>query len=92
MANDQDSSTSDGQQGAILPDEPVDSADDRGAPFSPPDDVDDDLADTHPRLDTNVDEQELYDEGKEGVTDSEVPDRPGGQDDPLREDEGERVA
>jgi len=88
MADNQDSSTSGGQQGAFLPGS---SGDDNGPPFSLPDDVDDDLEDTHPRLDTNVDEHELYDEGKEGVTDSEVPDRKGGQDDPLREDEGERI-
>jgi hypothetical protein len=91
MANDQGSGR-DGQQGAIIPDDEQRSGTSADAPYSLPDDVDDDLEDTHPRLDTNVDEHELYDEGKEGVTDSEVPDRPDGQDNPLSEDEGERVA
>lgn len=61
-------------------------------PFSLPDDVDDDLDHGDQRLDSNIDEHELYDEGKEGAAEVDIPDRPGRQDAPLSEDDGERIA
>ncbi|MDB5169021.1 MAG: hypothetical protein JWO41_377 [Candidatus Saccharibacteria bacterium] len=46
---------------------------DNGTPFSPPDDAADKLDDTHPVTDTNIDPQEVYDEGLPGAAEAKEP-------------------
>jgi hypothetical protein len=43
-------------------------ANDFSTPFSPPSGIQDNSDDTHPEADTNVDEQERYDEGISGAS------------------------
>jgi hypothetical protein len=46
---------------------------DFSTPFSPPSGIQDNIDDTHPETDTNIDSQERYDEGISGASEVDDP-------------------